>query len=246
METGESRRSLSGRVAMVTGASRGIGASIARTLAESGADVAILARDHVELERVARAIKDTGARVATIPIDFRVRGSAQEAVARATSELGPVDILVNNAALQLFGPILDFGEEEFRAMVDVNLTTPYALAREVLPSMVSRRQGWIVSIASDLAYRVRVGGAAYCSTKRALLALSEVIQLEHRQDGVRASVILPGITATTWDGLPTDHPSKEGHLDPSQIAQAVLWCCTRPDGARVDIVSLHPAVQDSV
>jgi 3-oxoacyl-[acyl-carrier protein] reductase len=233
-------------VALITGASRGIGAAIAHTLATSGADVALLARGGEQLETVGQAIRALGAKVATIASDLRAPGSASAAVARAASELGPVDILVNNAALQLFGPILEFGEDEFRAMVDVNLTAPYALTKAVLPSMVSKRQGWIVSIASDLAYRVRAGGAAYCSTKRALLALAEVIQLEHRQDGIRASVILPGITATTWDGLPPAHPSKEGHLDPSQIAEAVLWCCTRPDGARVDLVSLHPATQESV
>ena len=86
----------------------------------------------------------------------------------------------------------------------------------------------------------------YLATKRALLALSEVLQLEHRADGIRVSVILPGITATAWDGLTPEHPSKAGHLHPSEIAEAVLWCCTRTGGARVDTVVIHPSIQNSV
>jgi NADP-dependent 3-hydroxy acid dehydrogenase YdfG len=130
--------------------------------------------------------------------------------------------------------------------VDVNLTAPFALAKAVLPDMISRRERWIVTIASDLASRARIGGAAYRSTKRALLALSEVLQLEHRADGIRVSVVLPGITATTQDGLDPGHPSKAGHLDPSEIAEAVLWCCTRSSGTRVDSIVIHLSVQDSV
>jgi 3-oxoacyl-[acyl-carrier protein] reductase len=237
--------SLSGRVALVTGAGRGIGASISHTLAGAGAGVALVARTTEELEAVASEIISSGGRAYAINADLAMAGSASKVVAQTIDVLGRVDILVNNAALQLFGPVLEFQEDAFRATVDVNLTAPFALAKAVLPNMISRREGWIVTIASDLAYRVRMGGAAYCSTKRALLALSEVLQLEHRADGIRVSVILPGITATTWDGLAREHPSKAGHLQPSEIAEAVLWCCTRTAGARIDTVVIHPLSQDS-
>ena len=246
LQSAEGLNSLSGRVALVTGAGRGIGASISRTLASAGASVALVARTTEELEAVASEIISLGGRAYAISADLAVAGSASEVVAQTIEELGRVDILVNNAALQLFGPMLEFSEEAFRATVDLNLTAPFALAKAVLPDMISRHEGWIVTIASDLASRVRTGGAAYCSTKRALLALSEVLQLEHRADGIRVSVVLPGITATSWDGLDPGHPSKTGHLHPSEIAEAILWCCTRTSGTRVDTIVIHPSVQDSV
>jgi NADP-dependent 3-hydroxy acid dehydrogenase YdfG len=93
---------------------------------------------------------------------------------------------------------------------------------------------------------VRPGGGAYCSTKRALVALTEVLQLEHRVDGIRVSVVLPGITATSWDDKSPDDPSKADHLAPEDVAETVLWCCTRPNGARIDSIVVHPSVQDSV
>ena len=246
LNSAEGLNSLSGRVALVTGAGRGIGACISHTLAGAGASVALVARTTEELEAVASEIISSGGRAHAISADLAVAGSASEVVAQTIEVLGRVDILVNNAALQLFGPVLEFQEDDFRATVDVNLTAPFALAKAVLPDMISRREGWIVNIASDLASRVRTGGAAYCSTKRALLALSEVLQLEHRADGIRVSVVLPGITGTTWDGLDPGHPSKAGHLHPSEIAEAVLWCCTRTSGTRVDTIVIHPSVQDSV
>jgi NAD(P)-dependent dehydrogenase (short-subunit alcohol dehydrogenase family) len=247
LQSAAGRGSLSGWVALVTGAGRGIGACVSQTLAGAGAGVALVARTTEELEVVASEIITSGGQAYAISADLALAGSASEVVARTIKVLGRVDILVNNAALQLFGPVLEFQEDAFRATVDVNLTAPFALAKAVLPDMISRGEGWIVTIASDLAYRVRVGGgAAYCSTKRALLALSEVLQLEHRADGIRVSVILPGISATTWDGLPSGHLTKAEHLRPSEIGEAVLWCCTRTSGARVDTIVIHPSVQDSV
>jgi NAD(P)-dependent dehydrogenase (short-subunit alcohol dehydrogenase family) len=235
---------LASRGALVTGAGRGIGASIARALAAAGASVALVSRNEEELHGIADEIERLGGSACCIVADLAedARGVASSAL----EALGQVDILVNNAAVQAFAPVLEFDQETFRETVAVNLTAPFILAQAVLPGMISRREGWIVNISSDLAYRVRHGGAAYCSTKRALLALSEVLQLEHRADGIRVSVILPGITATTWDGKPADHPSKRDHLHPTEIAEAVLWCCTRRSGARIDSIVIHPLVQDSV
>lgn len=237
-------RPLASRGALVTGAGRGIGASIARTLAGAGANVALVSRNEAELRKIAEEIEGSGGVAYCIVGDLA--DEARRIAEHAMEVLGPVDILVNNAAVQAFAPTLEFSEEVFRNAVAVNLTAPFLLAQAVLPEMIGRREGWIINIASDLAYRVRTGGAAYCSTKRALVALSEVLQLEHRADGIRVSVILPGITATTWDDRPENHPSKREHLPTAEIAEAVLWCCTRRGGARIDSIVIHPSVQDSV
>jgi 3-oxoacyl-[acyl-carrier protein] reductase len=236
--------SLVGRGALVTGAGRGIGAAVARRLAAAGARVALVARNREELDQVADEIARTGG--SARPVAGDLAAEAPALASRALDALGRIDILVNNAAIQAFAPVLQLDPDTFRESAAVNLTAPFLLAQAVLPGMIGRREGWIVNIASDLAYRIRPGGAAYCTTKRALVALSEVLQLEHRSDGIRVSVILPGITATTWDGRPSTHPSKDAHLPPAEIADAVLWCCTRSHGARVDSIVLHPSVQDSV
>ena len=188
---------LASRGALVTGAGRGIGAAIARALASAGAEVALVSRNKVELQGVADDILRDGGLAHCILGDLA--GDARRIANDCSEALGRIDILVNNAAVQAFGSVLAFNADVFRETVAVNLTAPSSSPRPVLPGMIGRREGWIINIASDLAYRARPGGAAYCSTKRALVALSEVLQLEHRGDGIRVSVILPGITATTWD-----------------------------------------------
>ena len=231
------------RNALITGAGRGIGAAIAKALATAGANVVLVARNRSELDAVVDEIRRTGGSAEAIRGDLATE--PERIAATALERFGNIDILVNNAADQTFAPVSELSPDAFRESVAVNLVAPFVLARALLPEMLARRDGWIINIASDLAYRVRSGGAAYCSTKRALVALSEVLQLEHRASGVRVSVILPGITATSWDGKPLDHPDKAQHLDPEDIAEAVLWCCTRRRGARIDSIIIHPAVQDS-
>jgi NAD(P)-dependent dehydrogenase (short-subunit alcohol dehydrogenase family) len=231
------------RNALITGAGRGIGAVIAKALATAGANVVLVARNRSELDAVVDEIRRTGGSAEAIRGDLATE--PERIAATALERFGNIDILINNAADQTFAPVSQFSPDAFRESVAVNLVAPFVLARALLPKMLARRDGWIINIASDLAYRVRSGGAAYCSTKRALVALSEVLQLEHRAGGVRVSVILPGITATNWDGKPLDHPDKAQHLDPEDIAEAVLWCCTRRRGARIDSIIIHPAVQDS-
>jgi NAD(P)-dependent dehydrogenase (short-subunit alcohol dehydrogenase family) len=231
------------RNALVTGAGRGIGAAIAKVLATAGAHVGLVARSISEIEAVVDEIRRAGGSAEAIHGDLATE--PERIAAAALERFGNIDILVNNAADQTFAPVSELNPHAFRESVAVNLIAPFILARALLPEMLVRCDGWIINIASDLAYRVRSGGAADCSTKRALVALSEVIQLEHRARGIRVSVILPGITATSWDGSPPDHPDKAQDLDPEDIAEAVLWCCTRRRGARIDSIVVHPAAQDS-
>jgi NAD(P)-dependent dehydrogenase (short-subunit alcohol dehydrogenase family) len=236
--------SLLHRKAIITGAGRGIGAAIASTLAKAGAEVVIVSRNAHELDTVAATIAKAACRAHALVGDLSKE--PERIAAEALEKLGTVDILVNNAAVQVFEPVRSMKISDFIDSVAVNLVAAFVLSRAVIPGMVERGGGWIVNIASDLATRSRHGGAAYCSTKRGLLALAEVLQLEHRTDGIRISTILPGITRTSWDGKSPDDPSKEGQLDPADIAEAVLWCCTRRDGARIDSLVIHPPVQDSI
>ena len=236
---------LAGRVAIVTGASRGIGASIAATLADAGAAVGLVARPSELLQSRAFAIVSSAGRAVAVEADLLDPERSADVVQEVERTLGPVDILVNNAAIQRFSPITETTTADFAESITVNLIAPFAMSRAVLPGMIARRRGWIVNIASDLAYRSITTGAAYCASKRGLVALSECIQLEHMGNGIRVSVLMPGAVATEWDGLPPDHPSKDGHMRPQEVADAVLWCCTRPIGSRVDVIEFHPMSQES-
>jgi short-subunit dehydrogenase len=242
---GEAATPLAGRVAVVTGASRGIGAAVAGRLAGAGAAVAAVARASAELQGVASAIQATGGVAIAVAVDLSELAAADRVMAEVSGRLGPVDILVNNAAIQRFLPALELSVEDFSEQVSVNLVAPFALARAMLPGMVERGGGWIVNIASDLAYRSIATGSAYCASKRGLVALSECLQLEHRAHGIRVTVIMPGAVASGWDGVPSDDASKAGQLRPDDVADAVLWSCTRPADSRVDQVVIHPMTQDS-
>jgi NAD(P)-dependent dehydrogenase (short-subunit alcohol dehydrogenase family) len=194
---------------------------------------------------VTSAVTGAGDVAVAVPADLSDPASLSGVVDDVSGRLGPVDILVNNAAIQRFLPAVELSVGEFAEQVSVNLVAPFALARAVLPGMIERGSGWIVNIASDLAYRSVPGGSAYCASKRGLVALSECLQLEHRADGIRVTVVMPGAVASGWDGVPPDHASKAGQLRPDDVADTVLWCCTRPAHSRVDRVVIHPMVQDS-
>lgn len=236
---------LPGRVAVVTGASRGIGAAVARRLASAGADVALIGRDRMRLEAVADDVAATGRRALAVPLDVRDVDAIATAIAQIESALGPVSVLVNNAAAQVFALVEELSVEAFRETVEVNLVAPYAFVQAVLPSMRRRREGWIVNISSDLGYRPFVTGAAYCASKRGLIALSEVLQLELGDEGIHVTCVVPGATATGWDGVSARHPSKQGQLKPEDLADVVVWCVSQPARARIDTLVIHPMVQSS-
>jgi NAD(P)-dependent dehydrogenase (short-subunit alcohol dehydrogenase family) len=180
------------------------------------------------------------------PFDVREATGVDRLVEQIVSDLGPPDILVNNAAIQPFLPIVDTSVELFRETLETNLLAPFAFLRAVIPRMRARRQGWIINIVSALAHRMRVDAAAYSASKRGLLALSEIAQLEHRIDGIHVSMISPGAVASGYDDVPASDPSKAGWLASEDIAAAVLWCLTRPVHARVDSLIIHPMIQDAV
>jgi NAD(P)-dependent dehydrogenase (short-subunit alcohol dehydrogenase family) len=236
-------RPLSERVVVVTGGSRGIGEATAFAFARLGADVAIVARHYASLDPVVTGLRGLGVQAIAVEVDLRDGDAGEHVVEEVARELGPVDVLVNNAAIQDFDPIASMTTARFADTIAVNLTAPFGLIRAALPGMVERRRGWIVNVASDLGYRVIPGGAAYCASKRGLIALSESVLAEHRDHGVRVTVVMPGATATRWDGIDPSDASKDWQMSAEDVAEAIVWCCLRPDGVRVDSLVLHPSAQ---
>lgn len=185
-------RELNGRVAILTGASRGIGVDIARALAREGCDLVLAARSEPDLERVAAEIRTTGRRAVVVPCDVAVTADRQRLVQTTLDEFGKVDILVNNAGIELTAFYEQQPEEEIANVINVNLTSTMLLTRLVLPHMLERKSGHIVNVAS-LAGKVPVPySIPYSASKAGMIAFTEGIRNEFKGRGVSASVICPG------------------------------------------------------
>jgi meso-butanediol dehydrogenase / (S,S)-butanediol dehydrogenase / diacetyl reductase len=188
--------SLERRVALVTGAGRGIGRAIALALARAGADVALTARTRSELDDVARAVVALGRRAAVFEADLAERTAPADVAARAAEALGPVDVLVNNAGVDASGPLQRIEDATWDTVLAVNVTAPFLLVRALLPGMYARGFGRVLNVAS-IAGKVGLRyGAAYSASKHALVGLTRSLAAECGRKGVTANALCPSWTET--------------------------------------------------
>jgi NAD(P)-dependent dehydrogenase (short-subunit alcohol dehydrogenase family) len=186
---------LNGQVAIVTGASRGIGRAIAEAFAREGARVVICGRKQESLDQVA---SDIGPAVKAIACHVGRADQIENMVAQATREMGPVSILVNNAATNIsFGPCLEIDEAQFDKMIEINLKSAFRLVKSVAPGMCERGSGSIVNIASIAGLRPQWHSLLYSMTKAALIMMTKSYALELGSKGVRVNAIAPGLIQTT-------------------------------------------------
>jgi NAD(P)-dependent dehydrogenase (short-subunit alcohol dehydrogenase family) len=188
--------SLEGRVALVTGGGRGIGRAIALALARAGVDVAVTARTVPEIEAVAAEIKALGRRTHFFPLDVSDRARVAAAPREVGARLGPIDVLVNNAAIHQAGPVQRLDDAQWDAILAVDLTAPFLLTRACLRSMLERRFGRVVNVASVAGLTGIKYGAAYSAAKHGLIGFTRSLALETAKKGVTANVICPGWTET--------------------------------------------------
>ena len=200
---------LAGKVAVITGASRGIGDAIARRYAMEGAKVVVSARtvesgDHYlpgSINETVAQINAAGGEALAVKADLAVAEDRQSLVAAAMDAFGAVDILVNNAAITYFIPVTDFPEKRFRLMMDVQVWAPFELAQLVLPGMQERGSGWILNVSSHAAIHPDKtldgrGGTVYGMCKAALERFTTGLAQEVYRDGIGVNVISPGLVAT--------------------------------------------------
>lgn len=195
---------LQDRVALVTGASKGIGRAIALAFADEGAHVGITGRALDELESLRDEIVARGVRCALLPADLAEPGAVDRVHGHVVQELGPVEILVNNAGMGSSAnprPVVEYDDDFWEKLLYVNLTVPYLFCKRVLPVMLQRRHGRIINIASINGKIGSLHGAAYAASKHGLLGLTRTLALEMVKDGITVNAICPGPVHTLVNDL---------------------------------------------
>ena len=243
---------LSGKVALITGASSGIGAATALALAQEGAAVALVARRQDRLEELAKTITAAGGKAEVIALDIADPAQAQEAAARTVSKLGGLDILVNNAGIMLLGPVGGADRSDFSRMLDINVLALMNLTHAALNTMTPQKSGHIVNISSVSGRGAGPTSAGYSATKWAVGGFSEGLRQEVRLSNIRVTVIEPGVVATELTDHITHTETKNNYegriagmtpLEAEDIAAAVVYAVTQPLRVNVNEILIRPLDQ---
>jgi 3-oxoacyl-[acyl-carrier protein] reductase len=229
--------SIENQIAVITGAGRGIGRAIAIELGKLGAKVVLAARSRKELEATASVI---GEKASVMPTDVRKKDELQRLFDQVTTTVGQVDILVNAAGLGIFGPVVDFSDEDYEIIIETNLRGIFFACRFVLPSMIERKRGHIINIASIAGKVGSANRAVYCASKFGVVGFTESLAEEVRQYGIRASVICPGSTNTRFSSSETSGKSKERMLRPEDVAHAVRMIVTQEPNSFISEIIMRP------
>jgi 3-oxoacyl-[acyl-carrier protein] reductase len=229
---------LAGKVALITGASRGIGFAIARRLGQIGARVSICGRDQAKLDQSASRLRGHGIETLAVQADVAHGDQISSLVQKTQQELGPIDILVNNAGIGLFGPFHEFGEADWNTVLDTNLKSVFLMCRAVAPEMIRRETGHIINISSLAGKNTFANGAIYCASKWGLMGLSGSMAEDLRGYGIRVSAICPGSVATEFSGQGGKNASKI--LQPDDVAHAVAALATQAAGSFISEVHIRP------
>lgn len=224
-------RDLKGKVVLVTGASRGLGVDIAKAFAARGARLALAARSKVELEEVRAQLVASGAEAIAVPTDVGVLDSLRGLVSEVERALGPIDVLVNNAGIEQVADFEDTAFETIESILQVNVTGAAWLTRLVVPSMIARRSGHVVNVASVAGITAVPHNAVYSASKHALVGFSRSLRAELADHDVEISVVCPGFVRggmfLQWGREP---PKAAGIVTAQQVADATVDAVVRNRG----------------
>ncbi len=223
------------QVAIITGASSGLGAGTAAVFARAGWDVALAARSTDRLQEVTDSLADARGSALAVPTDVAEPGAVNALVAETLETFGQVDVLVNNAAIEHPGSIEELTVEQWREVVEVNLNGVFYTTKAVFGPMRSRGSGYIVNISSVAGLRGFANTSSYCATKFALTGLTQALAREGAPHGIRASLVYPGGMDTNWHD--TRRPE---FLKPEDVGEFLLHLVTRPVGFVLNEVIATP------
>ena len=231
---------LVGRVALVTGASRGIGRAIALALAEAGMDLALAARGQAGLDAVAGEVRTRGRRCVAVATDVGVPAAVDRLVGQTLAELGRVDVLVNNAGVGAHGTVEELAIDDWQRVLATNLTGPFLCSQAVLPAMKRQGGGVIINISSGAGKTGYAGMAAYCASKFGLMGFAESLAAEVGDAGIKVSTICPGTTVTEFGGRRPQRRPGVKVLFPEDVAAAVLYLLRQSPQAWTSEMTLWP------
>ncbi|HEV2351627.1 MAG TPA: SDR family oxidoreductase [Terriglobia bacterium] len=234
---------LKGKIAVVTGGTRGIGYSIAQALLAGGAKVFICGRDEetlkIALENLSRA--GSNDRVAGVAADVRRYEDCAAVICSAAERFGGLDILVNNAGIGIFKPVDQLSREEWDSIIQTNLSGVFYCCREAIPLMRQRGGGYIFNISSLAGINPFAGGSAYNASKFGLNGFSEAMMQDVRHDGIRVSYIMPGSVATDFAAAPGSKKLEAWKLTAEDIAKAVVDLYAYPASSLASRIELRPS-----
>jgi len=233
---------LKGTVAVITGASAGIGRASAEALASEGASVVVTARRADRLDALTKRVEERGGRAVAFVGDARQEKTAVGAVRVAQDTFGRLDILVNNVGVGNYGDLVDTNVDEYDEMMDTNMRSTFLFTRHAVPVMLEQGSG-IVLMISSMAGKYGFGGeAVYCATKFAQVGFAQALDRELRESGIKVGAICPGGTKTEFalgKGRTEAGVASSGMLEPEDVAGAVLLACTQSPGSRIIEVQMR-------
>jgi 3-oxoacyl-[acyl-carrier protein] reductase len=234
--------SLSGKIAVITGSSEGIGYAVARALLTRGASIVVTGTKQDKLTQAAvnlRKLASSREQVLAVQGDVRRYQDVERLIETTVTHFGSLDILINNAGIGVWGSVSEISLDDWHAVLDTNLTGVFYCCRVALPHLQKNNSGWIINISSLASKNPFPGGSAYCASKSALNAFSEVLMQEVRHDGIRVAHVLPGSVKTNFRGQAGKNI--DWKLSPEDVAEVVTDLLMHPARSLPSRVELRPS-----
>ncbi len=231
---------LHGSVAIITGASKGIGRSIALQLASQGVHTVLAARNSELLKELNSEIKANGGSSIAVAADVTSEHSVQNLVIETLKHFGKIDILINNAGVGVFSNVIDMKVDDYETMMNVNLKGVFLCSRGVLPTMMKQKHGEIINIASLAGKNSFAGGSVYSATKWGLIGFARSLMLEVRDHNIRVVTISPGSVNTGFADKEGDRPDA---IQPGDVADTVIFALTMPNRVNVSEIDVRPTMK---
>jgi len=233
---------LAGKVALITGASAGIGRASALALAQEGANMVLTARRQERLDELEAAVQKAGGKAVSIVGDATDEATAQQCVELAIKTFGALDILINNVGVGNYKNLVDTSAAEYDEMMDANVRSTFLFTRHAVPLMMKQGSGTILMISSMAGKYGFAGEAVYCATKFAQVGFAQALDKELRPHGIKVGVICPGGVKTEFalgKGRTEQSVAQSGMLEPEDVASAVLLACTQSSNSRIIEVQMR-------